>query len=134
MKSKYLPEHFENDSSLIPLTPAERAYCEKLAANIPMPRSIVQSKNRKKGDDGYLRLPRIPLQGSVSGVYFLYKDDELVYIGQSCNCFIRVAEHTRKDSDQTFTQWSFLAVAGEKERRQLARTLIAKHMPKFNRG
>lgn len=30
-----------------------------------------------------------------SGVYFLWNEDELVYIGQSTNMYARVAEHMR---------------------------------------
>lgn len=78
-------------------------------------------------------LPKIPLAGSCSGVYFLYHGDELVYIGQGWNCLLRVAEHTRKDSDKVFTHWSFFPVENESERKDLERQLRAQHKPKFNR-
>jgi len=40
------------------------------------------------------------LEGNCSGVYFLFNGEELVYIGKGWNCFLRIAEHTRKDSDK----------------------------------
>ena len=83
--------------------------------------------------DEYNQLPKIPLAGSCSGVYFLYCGDELVYIGEGWNCLLRVAEHTRKDSDKIFTHWSFFAVADKSQRKQLERALRGKHKPKYNR-
>lgn len=78
-------------------------------------------------------LPRALLQGSCSGVYFLYENDDLVYIGQGWNCLLRIAEHTRKDSDKVFTHWSFHPVDDESERKSLEKELRAKFKPKFNR-
>ena len=43
-----------------------------------------------------LRTNAVQRLGNVSGVYFLFDGDELVYIGQGWNCLLRVAEHTRK--------------------------------------
>jgi excinuclease UvrABC nuclease subunit len=83
--------------------------------------------------DGFSHLQRLPLQGSCSGVYFLYHENDLVYIGQGWNCLLRVAEHTRKDSDKIFNHWSFLPVESEIDRKQLERELRAKYKPKFNR-
>lgn len=76
----------------------------------------------------------VPIQGNVSGVYFLFHNDEIVYIGQGWNCFLRVAEHTRKDSSKVFTHWSFVEIQSETERKVIERELIKKHRPKFNRG
>ena len=81
----------------------------------------------------HTQLPKHPLGGSCSGVYFLYDGDELVYIGQGWNCLLRVAEHTRKESDKVFTHWSFHPVPDEAERKSLERQLRAKFKPKFNR-
>ena len=74
-----------------------------------------------------------PLSGNVSGVYFLFYNDEVVYIGQGWNCFLRVAEHTRKDSDKVFTHWSFIEVPFENERKLLEQEMIKKHCPKYNK-
>lgn len=49
--------------------------------------------------------------------YIFCITDELVYIGQGWNCVLRVAEHTRKDSDKVFTHWSFFPVENESERK-----------------
>jgi excinuclease UvrABC nuclease subunit len=83
--------------------------------------------------DEHSDLPNIPLDGACSGVYFLYQADELVYIGEGWNCLLRVAEHTRKDSDKVFSHWSYLRVGDETRRKQLERDLRAKHKPRFNR-
>jgi excinuclease UvrABC nuclease subunit len=83
--------------------------------------------------EDHAQLPKIPIDGVCSGVYFLYQGDELVYIGQGWNCLLRVAEHTRKDSDKVFTHWSFFPVQDESERKQLERELRARHKPRFNR-
>lgn len=36
---------------------------------------------------------------SLSGVYFLIKQEKVVYVGQSCNIFNRIAGHSSKDFD-----------------------------------
>jgi len=84
-------------------------------------------------DSEYAGLAKVPLQGNCSGVYFLFQGDQLVYIGEGWNCFLRVAEHTRKDSDRVFTHWSFLPVEDKGQRRDLERKLRAKYKPRFNR-
>lgn len=84
-------------------------------------------------NDDYLTLPKVSLQGNCSGIYFLYHDDVLVYIGEGWNCLLRIAEHTRKDSDKIFTHWSFLPVKEPGQRKVMERQLRAKHKPKFNR-
>ncbi len=70
-----------------------------------------------------------PLTGNCSGVYFLFDNKELVYIGEGWNCFLRVAEHTRKDSDKFFTKWNFIEIENEKERKQVERELRSKFGP-----
>ncbi len=84
-------------------------------------------------DPNALRADAALLGGHVSGVYFLYDGVELVYIGQGWNCFLRVAEHTRKDSDKRFTHWTFLPVESETERRALERQLTRLHSPRHNK-
>ena len=69
----------------------------------------------------------------MSGIYFLYDGEELVYIGQGWNCFLRVAEHTRKESDKRFTHWTFMHVESESERRAVERELRRLHAPKYNK-
>jgi len=74
-----------------------------------------------------------PLAGNCSGIYFLFDREELVYIGKSWNCLLRVAEHTRKDAEKFFTSWNFIAVDGDIEKNILERKLIQTHNPKYNR-
>ncbi len=84
-------------------------------------------------DFDHSNLPKIPLQGSCAGVYFLYSNSELVYVGTGWNCILRVAEHTRKESDKDFTHWSFLPVPDEHQRKALEKELRATLKPRFNR-
>ena len=74
-----------------------------------------------------------PLMGNVSGVYVLFHNDDVVYVGQGWNCFLRVAEHTRKDSDKIFTHWNFVEISSELERKLFERELINEYRPKYNR-
>ena len=73
------------------------------------------------------------LEGNCSGVYFLFDDKELVYIGKGWNCLLRVAEHTRKDSDKIFTSWNYVHIKDEKEYAVLERELIKTYKPKYNK-
>ena len=79
-----------------------------------------------------LKINAHDLAGNVQGIYFLFYLDELVYIGKGWNCFLRVAEHTRKDSDKIFSSWSFLPVEDKDEMKDLEKQLIQKHKPKYN--
>jgi excinuclease UvrABC nuclease subunit len=80
-----------------------------------------------------LQRESINVTGACSGVYFLFHDTELVYVGQGWNCFLRVAEHTRKESDKVFTSWNYMPVADEQERKALERNLRGVLKPKYNR-
>ncbi len=73
------------------------------------------------------------ISGVCSGVYFLFNQKKLVYIGESWNCFLRVAEHTRKESDKKFTHWNFIPIEDEKERREVERSLRDIFKPEHNR-
>ena len=81
----------------------------------------------------HLQLPKIQLQGACAGIYFLYHDNELVYIGRGWNCLLRVAEHTRKESIKAFTHWSFIPIENPDEIISIERQLINKYAPKFNK-
>lgn len=80
-----------------------------------------------------LQRTSMPLLGNCSGVYFLFHDEALVYVGQGWNCLLRVAEHTRKDSDKVFTSWSFIPVDDQRERKELELQLRASLKPKYNK-
>ena len=71
--------------------------------------------------------------GHESGVYFLFHGEQLVYIGEGWNCFLRVAEHTRKDSDRIFTHWNFVPIESKEERKALEQALRKQYKPKFNK-
>lgn len=73
------------------------------------------------------------LVGNCSGVYFLFNENELVYIGKGWNCLLRVAEHTRKDSDKEFTSWSYLPIEDKQEYSTLENQLINTYKPKYNK-
>lgn len=72
------------------------------------------------------------LVGTCSGVYFLFNNDELVYIDQGWKP-ATVAEHTRKDSDKVFNKWNFIRIDDEEERKDRERELRGQLKPKFNK-
>lgn len=60
-------------------------------------------------------LPRISATGGAVGVYFLFKGDECIYVGQSTHVHTRVREHrTRKNGGKEFDSYSWIAVAPER--------------------
>ena len=71
-----------------------------------------------------LRNESIRLDGNCSGLYFLFDNDELVYIGKGWNCLLRVAEHTRKDSDKIFTSWNYIEITDKQEYSKLEREFL----------
>lgn len=74
-----------------------------------------------------------PLEGNEGGIYYLWYEGELVYIGKGWNCLLRVAEHTRKNSDKVFTHWSFERIDDNTVRSEREKELILKHKPKYNK-
>jgi len=74
------------------------------------------------------------LEGNCNGIYFLFDEQELVYIGRGWNCLLRVAEHTRKDSDKKFTSWNYMYIENNQERNNMERTLIQTYKPKYNKA
>ena len=73
------------------------------------------------------------LEGNCSGVYFLFDGQELVYVGKGWNCLLRIAEHTRKDSDKLFTSWNYMCIESDEKRDKLERELIRTYKPKYNK-
>lgn len=65
----------------------------------------------------------------ITGVYFLIKETEIVYIGQSINCPKRIAEHTKdKDFD------NFTIIKCERDELDILESLyIFKFEPKLNK-
>ena len=73
-----------------------------------------------------------PLRGACAGIYFLFDGEEVVYVGQSWNCQLRVGEHTRRDSQKKFLKWNFMPVDAAQDRTSLERSLIDELKPRFN--
>ena len=65
------------------------------------------------------------------GVYFLYKNDDLVYIGQSINIFNRLYSHVENGKDFDF--YSFVKCDTQKEAETFERYLINKYKPILNK-
>ena len=80
-----------------------------------------------------LKRKSVSLAGACSGVYFLFNKDDLVYVGQGWNCFLRVAEHTRKDNFKEFTSWSFIHIEDETTRKDLEKQLRKEINTKYNK-
>jgi excinuclease UvrABC nuclease subunit len=72
------------------------------------------------------------LEGNGPGVYFLFHDEELVYVGKSWNCLLRVAEHTRKETNKVFDSWSYYPTDYDEDLLELEKELIGLHRPKYN--
>jgi len=80
-----------------------------------------------------LRKDATQLQGARSGVYFLFSEEKLVYVGEGWNCLLRVAEHTRRDWNKAFLSWNFVPIDDKQERKALERDLRRKYRPLYNR-
>ena len=80
-----------------------------------------------------LKLNSTKLEGNCGGVYFLFNHEELVYIGKGWNCLLRIAEHTRKDSDKVFTSWNYISIDEADMRSKVERTLIKTYKPLYNK-
>ena len=72
-----------------------------------------------------------PLTGVCSGVYLLFNNDDLVYVGQSWNCFLMVAEQTR--TEKIFTSWNFIPETDEIKQKDLKKKLITEYNTQYNR-
>jgi len=79
-----------------------------------------------------LKQNRNLLTGVCSGVYLLFNNDELVYVGESWNCFLGVAENKTKKNNKEFTSWTFIPIDDETKRRDLKKQLIQEYTPTYN--
>lgn len=76
-------------------------------------------------------LPR--LRPAITGVYFLFKGDECVYVGKSRRVHLRVAEHMRGDFRfKDFDSYSWVATSSESEAESLETYYIALLRPRLN--
>ena len=80
-------------------------------------------KNKTGVEDGEFK---------AKGVYFLIKDDEIVYVGQSTNIFARVTSHSRTKEFDSFT-YELKPKATSFELDQLETKYIGKFTPKYNK-
>lgn len=67
----------------------------------------------------------------TGGIYFLYNNDKLVYIGKSQNIFERIGRHI-KDNVKEFNSWDYQEVDDEYKRSELEGYLINVFRPKYN--
>jgi hypothetical protein len=86
------------------------------------------------GDVGSGGGQTVPLR-KEPGVYLLYRGDRVVYVGESWNCLLGVAEQTRKDKTplREFDGWTYIREPDERARRARVRSLVAQHSPEYNR-
>ena len=66
----------------------------------------------------------------TSGVYFLYRDNKLVYVGESGNVFGRIGEHIREGIKE-FDEFEFIELS-EIERKSMEAFLIEIIRPEYN--
>jgi len=73
--------------------------------------------------------------GQCNGIYFLFNEGNLVYVGKGWNCFLRVAEHTRKEpnNNKMFTHWNFIEIPESENLGTIERALIQKYRPPLNK-
>lgn len=72
-------------------------------------------------------LDRFSISGKI-GIYFLFNNNELVYIGQSTDIARRIQSHR---NDKKFTDYSFIE-CNESELNSREKSLIQKYSPKLN--
>lgn len=75
--------------------------------------------------NGEQRLPKL-----ISGVYFLYSEEEIVYVGQSVNIYARIGSHAAKGIE--FDSWAWREIKDAATRIKEESAEILKHAPKFN--
>lgn len=80
-----------------------------------------------------LKQRAVPLSANEPGVYALFREDLLVYVGQSWNCFLGVAEQTRKENPKQFDRWTFIREPDEEARKARVKVLVLEHSPEYNK-
>ena len=79
---------------------------------------------------GVEKITPINLGADWCGIYFLFDDEELVYIGKGANVYARIGTH--KKNDIKFNGASYYPVANEQERDMLEVRLIWEFKPAYN--
>ncbi|MFA7287604.1 MAG: GIY-YIG nuclease family protein [Melioribacteraceae bacterium] len=68
----------------------------------------------------------------ISGIYFLYKNNQLVYIGESRCIISRVSRHYEENTKQ-FDKFTFSVFTGTSDaRKRKEKALIRRFKPKYN--
>ena len=80
---------------------------------------------------GVEKITPINLGADWCGIYFLFDDEELVYIGKGANVYARIGTH--KKNDIKFNGASYYQVANEQKRDVLEAKLIWELRPKYNK-
>lgn len=66
----------------------------------------------------------------ISGVYFLFKENECVYVGESKCVMSRISSHFK--SGKNFDRFAYDIVKGKSKRKRMERLLIKKYRPLWN--
>jgi predicted GIY-YIG superfamily endonuclease len=64
---------------------------------------------RKKDSKGRLMIKLEVRELQLSGVYVLYKGDELYYVGKATNLFSRLHSHSNKVTDDYYAHWDYFS-------------------------
>jgi hypothetical protein len=75
----------------------------------------------------------MPLVGNCPGVYLLFRGNRVVYVGQSWNCLLGVAEQTRNEKPKSFDRWTFIREPDPEARRARVKAEKSKHAPEYNK-
>ena len=68
-------------------------------------------------------------KSSLCGIYFFFKNDIIVYIGQSINVESRVVAHTK---NKEFDSWNYIKVDSI-DLNEVESTYILEYQPKYNK-
>lgn len=68
-----------------------------------------------------------------SGVYILWRQQEIVYIGQSVDIFRRLIQH-RAEGKKAFDRATWSAICQGDDRLRVEGILILRHLPRHNRA
>lgn len=94
-------------------TPAEAAsWADDLEADLRNRRQAEIISRKPKPTTWYeiRHLPRLKAETSAVGIYFLFRDDECIYVGQSRQVHTRVREHRMRGSEtNSFTTYAWVS-------------------------
>lgn len=111
----------------------DKARRENMASSIPDRKAFLdnlRTVEKSKYETAIASLPvnKISSFFGISGVYFLYKGDKLVYIGESSCIITRLMQHQEKE----FDSFRYILERDEVARLKLEKKYIQKHAPPYN--